>query len=403
MQYDDGNGYSDFWGDDQPTRQLRRVQPAGRGRSHHAGDEPTRVLRRTEPQAESTRPTRRIEVLERPARQRASIASIGAVDPLIRRLGMVVAAIVVLIPAAIALRNEPAARVQSAPTSVAEAVEAFPAATPAPQAVSPAINPADLPPAVPVAEAEAPSTSYYIAAELPPAVPVVSQPASTEAATASTQAAAPTTATTTPAAAPAGEGSGTACAKTYVVAKGDFWISIAKRAQVTLKQLLKANNAKTSTKLFPGRTICLPSNAVTPVPAAQPATTTTVKPAKPAPAPAPAPAPSTTVKPPSTSTPAAPAPPNSYSREQVIQIIREVWPDDLEEEAIRIATRESSLKPNVRNFCCFGLFQIYFSVHKSWLAGLGVTSAEQLYDPRVNATAALALYVRAGGWGPWKL
>jgi hypothetical protein len=191
------------------------------------------------------------------------------------------------------------------------------------------------------------------------------------------------------------------------VASGDFWIGIAKRAQVTLKELLKANNAKSSTKLFPGRTICLPKNAVTPVPAAQPAATPTAAPSTTAkaatPKPAPSPAPATTVKPTPTTTPAAPAPANNYTREQVSQIIREVWPDDLEDEAIRIATRESNLKPTVRNYCCFGLFQIYYSVHKRWLADFGITSAEMLYDPRLNATAALALYVRSGGWAPWRL
>jgi hypothetical protein len=55
----------------------------------------------------------------------------------------------------------------------------------------------------------------------------------------------------------------------------------------------------------------------------------------------------------------------------------------------------------VKNYCCYGLFQIYFDQHKSWLAQMGVTSAAQLYDPTVNANAALALYNRAGGWGPW--
>ena len=84
-------------------------------------------------------------------------------------------------------------------------------------------------------------------------------------------------------------------------------------------------------------------------------------------------------------------------------IIRQVWPDDLEDEAVRIATRESNLQPGVRNYCCFGLFQIYYSVHKSWLAQMGVTCAEQLYDPLVNAHVAYTMYLRAGGWGPWKL
>jgi hypothetical protein len=78
-----------------------------------------------------------------------------------------------------------------------------------------------------------------------------------------------------------------------------------------------------------------------------------------------------------------------------------VWPDELEERALQIAWRESNYIPTAKNFCCYGVFQIYWSVHKSWLSGIGITSAEQLYDPTTNARAALALYERAGGWGPW--
>jgi LysM repeat protein len=419
MQYDDGGDHSDFWGDDQPTRQLRRVQPGKRSHDH-TGSIPVvaaqarrgldvlgaRAVRATAPDADATQPLRRVEPVQRLPRNTTPLRNMSMVDPLFRRISMVVAAIIVLIPVAIALRSEPQAQLESvtAPTigEVAAAVPALPAAT---AAESPAVNPADLPVLTVPAT---PAPSFYVAAELPPAVPSVTQPAATEAAPTATTvaaAAAPAATATTVAVVAAAEGSGATCSKTYVVVRGDFWIGIAKRAQVTLKELLKANNAKSSTKLFPGRNICLPKNAVTPVPAAQPAaaqaTTTTVKAT--APKPAPAPAPATTVKPTPTTTPAASAPANSYSREQVVQIIREVWPDDLEDEAIRIATRESSLKPTVRNYCCFGLFQIYYSVHKRWLADLGITSAEMLYDPRANANAALALYVRAGGWGPWKL
>ena len=57
--------------------------------------------------------------------------------------------------------------------------------------------------------------------------------------------------------------------------------------------------------------------------------------------------------------------------------------------------------PTAKNFCCYGLFQIYWNVHKSWLADIGITSDQQLYDPATNARAAYALYQRAGGWGPW--
>jgi len=83
-------------------------------------------------------------------------------------------------------------------------------------------------------------------------------------------------------------------------------------------------------------------------------------------------------------------------------IIREVWPDDLEDWAVRIAKRESgpNLKVDAANYCCYGIFQIYFQVHRSWLGDYGVHQPSDLFDPRVNATVALALY-RAGGPGHW--
>lgn len=87
----------------------------------------------------------------------------------------------------------------------------------------------------------------------------------------------------------------------------------------------------------------------------------------------------------------------------VESIIRAVWPDELEDRAVRIAMRESRLVPTVRNACCFGLFQIHWLAHRSWLTSdFGVTRPEQLYDPTLNATVALALY-EAAGWGPWSL
>jgi peptidoglycan hydrolase-like protein with peptidoglycan-binding domain len=77
-------------------------------------------------------------------------------------------------------------------------------------------------------------------------------------------------------------------------------------------------------------------------------------------------------------------------------IIRAIWPDDIEDWAVRIAKRESNLQPHVRNSCCWGLFQIHWVAHHSWLtAEFGITSPEQLYDPTVNATVALALYMRS--------
>ena len=85
----------------------------------------------------------------------------------------------------------------------------------------------------------------------------------------------------------------------------------------------------------------------------------------------------------------------------VQQIIRDVWPDELEDRAIEIADRESNFVATARNSCCYGVFQIHWTAHKSWLAGLGITSPEQLFDVTNNAYAAYALYQRSGGWGPW--
>ena len=191
----------------------------------------------------------------------------------------------------------------------------------------------------------------------------------------------------------------TPCTMTYIVVKGDAWSTIASRANVSLKSLLAANGATTSTLLLPGKAICLPAGAsvpaapvVTAAPAAKPPATT-----QPA---------TTQPKPPTTPAPTSPPvtqpapPPNTTSRAEAAQIIRNVWPDDLEDIAIQIATRESNLIPTAHNYCCYGLFQIYYSAHKSWLAGIGVTSAAQLYDPQVNANAAYALY-RVSGWSPW--
>jgi hypothetical protein len=86
---------------------------------------------------------------------------------------------------------------------------------------------------------------------------------------------------------------------------------------------------------------------------------------------------------------------------QAVQIIRDVWPDELEERAIEIAWRESNHRSNVNNWCCYGLFQIHWQAHRSWLGSVGITSISGLYDPLLNTRAAYALYQRAGGFGPW--
>ena len=164
------------------------------------------------------------------------------------------------------------------------------------------------------------------------------------------------------------------CGDAYTVRSGDAWSLIADRASVTTSALLAANGANSSTLIHPGEEICLPPGARISVPA-------------------------TTTPPPTTTVAKPPAP----SRTEAEAIIREIWPDDLEDEAVRIAWRESNHIATVENWCCLGLFQIYWNVHRGWLAGIGVTERNQLFDARTNARAAYALYQRAGGWGPWQL
>jgi LysM repeat protein len=201
-----------------------------------------------------------------------------------------------------------------------------------------------------------------------------------------------------------------ACSQTYTVASGDAWSTIAARAKVSMSSLLAANGATIQTMLLPGKSICLPQGAVDPGPPTTKAPSTTQpKATVPATTQPKATVPATTqpksTVPPATTAPATTQPPppaNTYSKAQVAQIIRDVWPDSLEDQAIAIATRESNLIPTAHNSCCYGLFQIYFNANKSWLAGIGVTSAAQLYDPQVNASAALTLYNKSG-WAPWAL
>ena len=94
-----------------------------------------------------------------------------------------------------------------------------------------------------------------------------------------------------------------------------------------------------------------------------------------------------------------PAPADQGSVEQ---IIRDVWSDDAEDRAVAIAFRESRFVPTAANSCCYGIFQIHFRAHHAWLADYGVNQPSDLFDPRTNATVALALYQQAG-WTPWNL
>ena len=153
------------------------------------------------------------------------------------------------------------------------------------------------------------------------------------------------------------------CTRYHTAKPNDSWSRIAARFNVGLGALLKMNSATADSALFIGDSLCVSTQPVL--------------------------------------TP----PTQTYSRRQVVAIIREVWPDELEETALFVARRESNLVPSVvggKNNCCLGLFQMYWSVHQSWLTKSGVTDPSQLLDPRVNTQAALALYRRNGNsWRPW--
>lgn len=97
-----------------------------------------------------------------------------------------------------------------------------------------------------------------------------------------------------------------------------------------------------------------------------------------------------------------PEPLSPAGSESAEAVIRSVWPDDLEDWAVRIAYRESRLIPTAHNSCCYGLFSIYFKVHQGWLADYGVYQPSDLYNPETNARVALALYQQAGA-SPWNL
>jgi hypothetical protein len=152
------------------------------------------------------------------------------------------------------------------------------------------------------------------------------------------------------------------CSATYTVKSGDSWWRIAEKNNTNLRKVLTLNNAKKTTKLIVGSTVCVPAPVQT-----------------------------------------TPSEPN-FSRAEVIQVIRDAWPDELEERALAIAQRESKLQPRAVSGtgCCFGLFQIYYRWHKTWLPTVGVNSTQDLLNPRLNAIAAYRMYQRNNGWAPWE-
>ncbi len=299
----------------------------------------------------STIDLQRVEVLDRRVVGAGNRRSAGSVDPLLRRLGLMVVAGALMVPVAIALRpsGHTAASTLLGTEQLVSQIELD-------QSTSLAAQLSETP------------VQATVAVEIPTSA-AVAEPAPTIAMP---------VALLTAVAAPAEP----VCAMTYTAGAGDSWYRVAEEAGISPGDLTEHNNATLQTKMFPGDAICLPAGSdmpSAPVRTTMPKVTATTVAA--------------IVKPPTVTSP---------SRTTVEQIIRDEWPSELEEKALAIAWRESRHVATAFNgTCCYGLFQIYWSVHKGWLDDVGVYSSTDLLDARKNARAAYATYQRAGGWGPW--
>jgi len=299
-------------------------------------------------------------------------------DPFVSRIVLIVVGFALVVPVAwTTRRTSDEANALSASTQLS-GTQQLNNVTP-----STPIDQPSVPPNVPQvqansAESVASTSSVTVSISSAPMVPdTTSAPTYAPPATAlATREVATTVATTAP-----------VCGSTYVVRPGDSWTLIADRASIGTSQLLAVNGSTRGDMLYAGDELCLPPGVRVVIP------TTTV-----------AAAPSTTAAPTTTTTEVIPPAP---SNSQAEAIIRSVWPDDLEERALKIAWRESNYRADADNGgCCVGLFQMYWTVHRSWLGSIGVTSRTQLFDAETNARAALALYERAlarrgDGWQPW--
>ena len=172
------------------------------------------------------------------------------------------------------------------------------------------------------------------------------------------------------------------CGAKFTVQLGDSWSLLADYAGVGTRELLQVNKANARTLIVPGDELCVPSGARM----RRPAPVATTQPARRA----------------SSAKPLVVVAAKRFTAAQSTQIIRDVFPDALEKRALEIVQRESRTNAAAYNFCCYGLFQIHFQAHKSWLATMGVTNPSQLLDAGTNARAALTLYKRSNSWAAWE-
>jgi LysM repeat protein len=331
---------------------------------------------------------------------------LGAVDPLLLRAGALLLALILLVPVVLSLRPD---RADSLPGDVVEAPQQVVAGA-APTAAD----------TVPVPSAtEQSATTSGVTEQAPATGQSATTPAGTAAPSAATTPTAESVVATTPeepavgATSEAGDAGAEvdvlaervvpACPQTYTAATGDSWYRIADAAGVAPQELLAENNATTDTVILPGDDICLPAGAAMPTPPTTdapaasdaPTSTESTTPDATEPAPTSTEAPETTA--PSTTV----APVANLSRSEVQELIRQTWPADEVETALAVARRESNFVATADNgWCCVGVFQIYWSVHRGWLDDFGITERSDLFDARKNIAAAYAMWQRSG-WGPW--
>jgi LysM repeat protein len=172
------------------------------------------------------------------------------------------------------------------------------------------------------------------------------------------------------------------CGAKFSVQLGDSWSLLADYAGVGTRELLQVNKANARTVIVPGDELCVPQGARM----RRPAPIVTTQPARQA----------------SSPKQVVVVAAKRFTAAQSTKIIRDVFPDALEKRALEIVQRESRVNAAAYNFCCYGLFQIHFQAHKSWLATLGVTNPSQLLDAGTNARAALTLYKRSNSWAAWE-
>lgn len=176
---------------------------------------------------------------------------------------------------------------------------------------------------------------------------------------------------------------GPKCGGKFNVKLGDSWSLLGDYAGVSTRDLLAVNKATVRTVIVPGDELCVPLGSRLRRPAPAVATTQPKK---------------ITPK----QKPLVIVAAKRFTTAQSAQFIRDAFPDELEIRALEIARRETRLNAAGYNWCCYGLFQIHFQAHKSWLATIGVTNPSQLLDAGVNVRAALTLYKRSNSWAAWE-